>query len=185
MDKARRRALGHGGNGTRDRGHIRPRLDRGKHERHSCLALAFQHANCALPMLNQRCCGEGGAVSADADKGPGKARLCCLRQIDDLRDICQIVAGERDDVWPPDVEQPEIRRGDPRPADRSAAQCGRRSAPPRQRAQARAAPAAKTPWCREGDRDGYPEAAPELLPWKLSAEFPSFREAKLLIRRGS
>ena len=73
---------------------VRPRLDRSKHERHSCLALAFQHANCALPMLNQRCCGEGGAVSADADKGPGKARLCCLRQIDDLRDICQIVAGD-------------------------------------------------------------------------------------------
>src|SRR5215469_13050661 len=44
MDKARRRALGHGGNGTRDRGHIRPRLDCGKHERHSCLALAFQHS---------------------------------------------------------------------------------------------------------------------------------------------
>ena len=108
-------------------------------------------------------------MSADADKGPGKARLCCLRQIDDLRDICQIVAGERDDVWPPDGGAAGNTRGDPRPADRSAAQCGRRSAPPRRRAQAPVAPAAKTPWCREGGRDGQPEASPELLPWKLSA----------------
>jgi hypothetical protein len=47
-------------------------------------------------------------VSPDADIGPRKTCLCRLRQIDDLGDVRQIIAGERDDVGPPAVEKAEI-----------------------------------------------------------------------------
>ena len=46
-------------------------------------------------------------MAADADKAAGQARLCRLGQVDDLGDVCQIVAGKRDEVRPPLVEEPE------------------------------------------------------------------------------
>ena len=51
--------------------------------------------------------GERGAVPADADKRRRQPSLRRLRQIDDLRNVGEVVAGKGDDVRPPAVEQSE------------------------------------------------------------------------------
>jgi hypothetical protein len=52
-------------------------------------------------MLDDRLCGERGAVSADADKAVRQHGSGPLREVDDLRDIGEIVAGKGDEVGPP------------------------------------------------------------------------------------
>ena len=56
-------------------------------------------------MLDQGGGGERGAVPADADKSLGLPSLGRLCQIDDLRDVGEIVAGKGDDIRPPTVDQ--------------------------------------------------------------------------------
>ncbi len=47
-------------------------------------------------------------MPADTDKDPRKAGLCLLGEIDDLGNVRQIVAGERDDVRPPALDHAVI-----------------------------------------------------------------------------
>jgi hypothetical protein len=59
-------------------------------------------------VLDQRACGEGGAVAADADERARQRRPGPPGEIDDLRDIGEIVAGEGDDVGRPFPQQAVI-----------------------------------------------------------------------------
>ena len=59
-------------------------------------------------VLDESARGERGAVPADADKGLRQPRLGRLGEIDDLRNVGEVVAGKSDDIGPPAVEQPEI-----------------------------------------------------------------------------
>ena len=47
-------------------------------------------------------------MPANADECPRIACLCRLREIDDLRNVRQVVAGKRDDVRPPIPQQAKI-----------------------------------------------------------------------------
>ena len=50
-----------------------------------------------------------GAVTADADKNPRQPRLRRLCEINNRRNIGEVVAGKRDDIRAPAFEQSEIR----------------------------------------------------------------------------
>ena len=162
MDKGRRRAFARCGDRARNRRRVAAGLDRRQQRRHRRLALALQHAvDRTLAMCDDGARGKRGAVPADADEHAGKARLRRLGQVDDLGHVCQIVAGKRHDIGPPALDRPEIRRGDPRPAGRSAAPHDRRAAPPGRPAPGPAARAGEIPWCRAEGRDGRLETAPD------------------------
>ena len=45
------------------------------------------------------------AVAANADRGARQPGLCRLGEIDDLRDVGEVVARQRDDIRPPRVNQ--------------------------------------------------------------------------------
>ena len=45
------------------------------------------------------------AVAADANKNLCPARFCRFREVDDFRHVRQVVAGERNDIWPPALQQ--------------------------------------------------------------------------------
>ena len=109
LDKARRRPLSRPGDRTGNRSDIPPPLDRAEKQRHSRLALALEDAvDGTRAMLDQSARGERGAVPADADKGLRQAGFCRFREIDDLRDVREVVAGKSDDIWPPALEQSQI-----------------------------------------------------------------------------
>src|SRR5262249_18094243 len=61
-------------------------------------------------MLEDLAGGEGRAVSADDDGGVRQAGACHLGEVEDLRDVREVVAREDDRVWPPPVEQTEVVR---------------------------------------------------------------------------
>ncbi len=68
-------------------------------------ALALQHAiDGAGPVLEEVARDEGRAVPADEEEAAGELLLGDLRQVDDLRHVRQVVAGEGDDVGSPVVE---------------------------------------------------------------------------------
>ena len=109
MDKAGRRAFAGSGDGSGNRDRVLAGLDRGEQERHRRLALALEHAiNRAVAMRDDGGRGKGRAVTADADEDAGKACFRRLGEIDDLGDVRQIIAGERDDVRPPPLDRTEI-----------------------------------------------------------------------------
>src|SRR5271169_1907995 len=82
LDKAGRRSLSRCGDRTWNRSDIPSALDRIEKQRQSRLALAFEDAvDRPRPVLDQRACGERGAVSSDADKSPRQPRLRRLCKI--------------------------------------------------------------------------------------------------------
>ena len=109
FDKFGRRPLTGRGDGARNPARLRAGFDRLEEQRQARLALAPQHAiDGALGMGNDRGRGERRAMPADTDGNLGKARLRRLGEVDDLRHVCQIVAGEGDDLRPPVADQAEI-----------------------------------------------------------------------------
>src|SRR5215467_4806997 len=96
-----------------DAGNLRDRsavvLDRLEQLGHRGLALALEDAvDGAARVLEQLLRGEGRAVTADEDERAGPPRASQLCEAHDLRDIRQVVAGERDDVRPPVVDETEV-----------------------------------------------------------------------------
>src|SRR5271169_2633722 len=82
LDKAGRRPLSRRGDRTWNRSDIPSALDCIQKQRHPRLALAFEDAvDRPRPVLDQRACGERGAVSSDADKSPRQPRLRRLCKI--------------------------------------------------------------------------------------------------------
>jgi len=61
-----------------------------------------------VAMLDDRASRERGAMPADADERLRETGLRLFGKIGDLRDVRQIIAGERNDVRPPAFEHPEI-----------------------------------------------------------------------------
>src|SRR5215510_7917758 len=109
MDEARRRPFSRRGNRAGHRSNIFPGLDSLEEEWDRGLSFALQDAVYgAGPVLYDGAGREGGAVSADADERLGEARLCRLGEIGDLRDVCKVVAGKRDDIRPPALQQLDI-----------------------------------------------------------------------------
>ena len=47
-------------------------------------------------------------MAADTDKNIGETGLCRLCQVDDFRDVRQIIAGKGDDIRAPALDHPEI-----------------------------------------------------------------------------
>ena len=108
MDKTGRRSLAGGADGARRCGEVGAGLDRGEQRRQPGLALAAQHAiDRPLAMLKDRLGDKRGAVPADTDHGARQTRLRRLGEVDDLRDVGEVVAGEQDDIRPPHIGQPE------------------------------------------------------------------------------
>ena len=60
------------------------------------------------PALDERGRGERGAVPADADEDLGKTGPRGLCEIDDLRNVGEVVAREGDDIGPPATQQAKI-----------------------------------------------------------------------------
>jgi len=76
---------------------------------HRGLALALEDAvDGPAGVLEQLLSGERRAVAADEDERVGPAGTRQLREIDHLGDVRQVVAGERDHVRLPVVDEPEV-----------------------------------------------------------------------------
>jgi len=91
------------------RGQVAPARDGGEQRGKPGLAFPLQHTvDCAVAMRDDRRRGEGGAVAADADEGQREARLGGACEIDDLRDVGEVVAGEGDRFRPPALDQAKI-----------------------------------------------------------------------------
>ena len=109
MDEDRRRSFTTGGDRARHRGRIEPGLDRREQSRHRRFAFALEDAvDGARAMLDQRVCGEGCAVAADADEDARETCLGRLGELDDLGDVRQIVAAKGDDIRLPALDRAEI-----------------------------------------------------------------------------
>ena len=110
VDEAWRRSLSRRSDRAGNGANASSGLDRGKEEWDRRLALALEDAvNRTRPVLDDGACSERGTVPANADKHPRKARFRRLREIDDLGDICQVIAGKCNDIWPPALKQAKIR----------------------------------------------------------------------------
>ena len=70
------------------------------------------------PCSQDRARDEGGAVAADADERARQLRLRRLGEVDDLRNVGEVVARERDDVRPPAPRACGSSRDGSRPAGR-------------------------------------------------------------------
>src|SRR5215813_10202633 len=105
MDKDRRRPFSCWGDRARNQLDTRSGLDCTEEERHRCLALTLEDAvDRPSAVLDESGRGERGAVTADADKGPRQPHLGCLCEIDNLRNVGEVVAGKSDDIRPPTVK---------------------------------------------------------------------------------
>ena len=72
-------------------------------------SFAFQDAiNRAVPVLENLLSGERRAVAADENEGIGKLRARSLREIEDFRDVGEVIARERDDVGLPLIDDAKI-----------------------------------------------------------------------------
>ena len=129
MDKAGGRPLARFGDSSRRGGKIGAGLDRGEERRQPRFALAAQHAIDGAPaMLDDRRRDKGRAVPADADDGARQKRLRRLGEVDDLRDVGEVVARKGDDIRPEfsgeaqessvaldlQIDQPDLVAGRPR-----------------------------------------------------------------------
>ncbi len=109
MNKDGRRPFALGGDNPRHRQQVAPARHRFEQQRHCRFALTLEHAiDRAIAMGDDRGGGERCAVPADTDEHIGKARFGGLGQIDDFRDIGEVVAGERDDIRAAPCEPAEI-----------------------------------------------------------------------------
>src|ERR1051326_6307719 len=108
MHKAGRRTLAGRLNHARHGREIGPGLDRRQERPHAGLALAAQHAvDRAFAMVEDRLGDKGGAVAADADDDARQPGFSLLREIDDFRDVSEVIAREGDEVRPPRFDKAE------------------------------------------------------------------------------
>jgi hypothetical protein len=110
VDKARRRSLAPGRDRAGDgRGGAAPARDRGQELGDRRLALAFEDAiDRPRAMLEDRRGGKGGAVPAHHDEAFWQQRLGALREVDDLRNIGEVVAREADDIGAPRLQPGKV-----------------------------------------------------------------------------